>query len=252
VVLSALPLTLTRLLSFESSGPYTADGFTESTLPWTLVIVTPLTLAAVLLGLRNRLPRAVPPAFGLVMGVGLVLTETSAFWAAFFVEQSDSYDPGPALFCLFAGWAVVGAAAVVILTRTAIGTRAAMVNDWRIVYPLVVLSSVVVAMVTVSEAETPWIWIENNSEPVVLGLAALPLTLLVLRAEQAVAGLVAVTVLAVWMLYYLFRDYVLQQTGIEPGTRMTEIVCVLLALAACYLAQVRALRGPAATEPVPR
>jgi hypothetical protein len=252
VVLSALPIILSRVLSFESTAPYTADGFGSSNLPWVLAVVVPLALGAVLLALRKQLAWAVPPASGLILGAGLVLTETSAFWAAFFVEQSDSYDPGPALFSLFAGWAVIGAAAVVIMTRTPLGTRAAIVNDWRIVWALVVLACVVVSMVTLSEAETPWVWIENNSGPVVVGLAALPLTLLVLRTDQAVAGLVAVTVLAFWLLYYLVRDYVQQLTGIEPGTRMTEIVCLLLAVAVCYLAQVRALRGPAATEPAPR
>ena len=46
-------------------------------------------------------------------------------------------------------------------------------------------------------------WIENNAAVVVLGLAALLLTLLALRSDQAVAGLVAVTVLAFWLLYFL-------------------------------------------------
>jgi hypothetical protein len=252
VVLSALPLTLSRLLSFESTGPYTADGLGSAPLPWTLAVVVPLVVAAVLLALRNQLSWAVPPATGLILGAGLVLTETSVFWTALFIEDNDSYDPGPALWCLFAGWAVVVAAAVVLLTRTPLGTRATIVNDWRGLFGLVALGSVVVAMVTVSEAETPWVWIQNNSGLVVLGLAALPLTLLVLRTDQAVAGLVAVTVLAFWLMYYFVRDYVQQLTGIEPGTRMTEIVCLLLTLAACYLAQVRGLRRPAATEPASR
>ena len=249
VVLSALPLTLTRLLSFESSNPYTADGFSESTVPWTLAIVVPLALGAVLLALRNTVPRAVPLAYGLVLGVALVLTESSAFWAAFFVEQRDSYDPGPALWSLFAGWAVVGAAAVVILTRTPLGTRGRVVNDWRIACAFVVLASVVLAMVTVSEAETPWVWIQNNAELVVLGLAALPLTLLVLRTDQAIAGLVAMALLAFWNIYWLVRDYGQQLSGIDPPKRMTEIVCVVLILLACVVAQARALRASTA-EPV--
>ena len=75
------------------------------------------------------------------------------FWAAFFVEERASYDPGPALWCLFAGWAVVVAGAVVIFTRTPFGARATISNDWRIACALVVLACVVVAMATVSEAE---------------------------------------------------------------------------------------------------
>ena len=58
VVLSALPLTLARLLSFESSNPYTFDGYFETTVPWTLAIVVPLSLAVLLMALQSRLPGA--------------------------------------------------------------------------------------------------------------------------------------------------------------------------------------------------
>jgi hypothetical protein len=198
--------------------------------------------------LRGRLPWVLPPAVGLVVGAGLVLTETSAFWAAFFVQERSSYDAGPALWCLFAGWAVVVAAAVVILTRTPFGTRGTISNDWRIVCALVVLASAVVAMATVSEAESLWVWIENNAAPVVFGLVALGLTLFRLRADQAVAGLVAVAVLGFWLLYFLVQDYVQQFSGIDPPKRMTEIVCVVLALLACWAAQARSVLRPATTS----
>jgi hypothetical protein len=257
VVLSALPLTLARLLSFESSNPYTFDGYFETTVPWTLGIVVPLSVAVLfmalqIMALQSRLPRALPPAFGLVLGAGLVLTENSAYWAAFFVEERASYDPGPALWCLFAGWAVVVAGAVVILTRTPFGTRATISTDWRIACALVVLACVVVAMATVSEAQTPWVWIENNAGLVVFGLVALGLTLLRLRADQAVAGLVAVTVLGFWLLYFWVQDSLQQFSGIDPPKRMTEIVCVVLALCACCAAQARPVLGPTTASSLPR
>jgi hypothetical protein len=252
IVLSALPLTLARLLTVETSNPYTFDGYFETTVPWTLAIVLPLGLAVVLLLLRRRLPWTVPPAVGLVVGAGLVLTEDSVFWAAFFVEERSSYDPGPALWCLFAGWAVVVAAAVVILVRTPFSTRGTIANDWQIGCALVVLVSVVVAMVGVSEAETPWIWIQNNAAPVALAVLALGLTLFRLRSDQAVAGLVAVGVLGFWILWFLVQDYVQQFSGIEPSTRRTEIVCVGLTLFACCVAQARSVLRPRATAAPPR
>jgi hypothetical protein len=252
VVSSALPLTLARLLSFETGNPYTFDGYFETTVPWTLGVVVPLSVAVLLMALHTRLPRALPPAFGLVLGAGLVLTENSAFWAAFFVEERASYDPGPALWCLFAGWAVVVAGAVVILTRTPFGTRATISTDWRIACALVVLACVVVAMATVSEAQTPWVWIENNAGLVVFGLVALGLTLLRLRADQAVAGLVAVTVLGFWLLYFWIQDSLQQFSGIDPPKRMTEIVCVVLALCACCAAQARSVLGPTTASSLPR
>jgi hypothetical protein len=247
IVLSALPLTLARLLNVETSNPYTFDGYFETTVPWTLAVVVPLGLAALMLLLRHRLPWTLAPAVGLVVGAGLVLTEDSLFWAALFVQERSSYDPGPALWFLFAGWAVVVAAAVVVLTRTPFGTRGTIANDWQIVCALVVLVSVVVAMAAVSEAETPWVWIENNAAPVTLGVLALGLTLLRLRADQAVAGLVALAVLSFWLLYFLVQDYVQQFSGIDPPTRRTEIVCLVLTLLACCAAQARSVLRPTAT-----
>jgi hypothetical protein len=250
IVLSALPLTLARLLNVETSNPYTFDGYFETTVPWTLAVVVTLTLAALLLLLRGQLPWALPPAVGLVVGVGLVLTENSVFWAALFVQERSSYDPGPALWSLFAGWALVVAAAVVMLTRTPFGARGTIATDWQIACALVVLVCAVVAMATVSEADTPWVWIENNAAPLVLGVPALGLTLFRLRADQAVAGLVAVATMGFWVLYFLVQDYVQQFSGIDPATRRTQIICVVLALFACGAAQARSVRrSTAATAP---
>jgi hypothetical protein len=174
------------------------------------------------------------------------------FWAAFFIEENDSYYPGAAVWSLFAGAAVVIAAGVVVLTRTPIGTRPALANDWRIGAALVALGAVVVAMATVSEAESPWIWLENNAELIVLGVAGLALTLTRLRRDQALAGLVAVSVLGYWLLYYMIRDYVEQYSGIEPSERMTEILCVVVTLLACFAAQATTVLRPAATTSEPR
>ena len=110
VVLSALPLTLSRLLAFESSYPDTADEFSESTVPWSLFVVLPLVAAAGLLAARRSLPRALPAAFGLVLGGGLVLVEHAVFWVFYFVENRGSYSVGPALWLLVAGAVVVAAA----------------------------------------------------------------------------------------------------------------------------------------------
>ena len=247
VVLSALPLTLARLLYAETSNPYTFDAYFETTVPWTLAVVVPLVLAALMMLVRSRLPWALPPAVGLLVGAAAVLTEDSVFWAAFFVQQRSSYHPGPALWSLVAGWAVVVGAVVVVLSRTPFGMRGTIARDWQLVCALVVLVSVVVAMATVSGAESLWVWIGNNAAPVTLGVLALGLTLFRLRRDQAVAGLVAVSVLGFWLLYFLVQDYVQQFSGIDPATRRTEIVCVVLALLACATAQGRSLRSGTAT-----
>jgi hypothetical protein len=249
VVLSALPLTLARLLDAETSNPYTFDAYFETTVPWTLAVVVPLAAAAGLLLLRARLPWTLPAAVGLLVGAAGVLTEDSVFWAAFFVQERSSYDPGPGLWSLFAGWAVVVAAVVVILTRTPFGTRGTIATDWQMACALAVLVSVVVAMAGVTEAASLWVWIQNNAAPVTLGVLALALTLFRLRRDQAVAGLVGLTVLAIWLLYFLVQDYVQQFSGIEPATRRTEIICVIIVLIACVAAQGRTVRRPRVLRP---
>jgi hypothetical protein len=200
----------------------------------------------VLLGVGERRPGALSRGVGLVLGTALVLTETSIYWADRFVDERDSLAPGPALGFLFLGWAVVVGAAVAGVTRSGLGVKAAARADWGIVCALVVVVCLVVAMAGVSAAENPWVWLRNNAGLLLLGLAALPPCLLRLRRDQAVAGLVAVTVLAFWLVYFFVDDYVRQYSGIEPSTRRTEIVCVVLIVVACYVAQVR---GPRSLPP---
>src|SRR3954447_25405620 len=188
VLISALPLTLARVLHFESSYPNTFDQLAESTVPWTLAVVLPLVAAAVLLGLGERRPGALPWGVGLVLGTALVLTETSIYWADRFVDERDSLAPGPALGFLLLGWAAVVGAAVAGVTRSGLGVRAAARADRGIVCALVVVVCLVVAMAGVSAAGNPWVWLRNNAGLLLLGLAALPQCLLRLRRDQAVAG----------------------------------------------------------------
>jgi lipopolysaccharide export LptBFGC system permease protein LptF len=78
---------------------------------------------------------------------------------------------------------------------------------------------------------------------VILALAALAVTLLQPRADQALAGLVAVTVLAFWLVYFFVLDHVQQESGIPQSTRRTEIVCVLVVVGACAVASAGSLRA---------
>jgi hypothetical protein len=254
VVLSLLPLVLVRVLDFESSYPYTAAEFGTPILPWVLAVLLPLAAGAVLLLLRGRWPRGEASGYGLVVGAGLVLTETSLFWTAFFAESSNSYERGPALWSLYAGWVVVVAADVVVLTRSSLAGRPGIVRNWRLACALVAVIAVAVAASTVSEAGDPWAWLANNAELVVLGLAALAVTLLRLRPDQAVAGIIAVTVLGFWLVYFLARDYVEQRVGIPSSTRRTEIVCVLVVVLACGVASLGTLRArrPAMAQEIRR
>ena len=242
---SAVPLTLSRLLSFESSYPDTADEFNESTGPWTLLIVLPLVAGAGLLAVRRRFPEGLPVAFGLVLGGGLVLVEHATFWIFFFVQNRDSYPVGPAFWSLLVGAAVVAAAGVVVLTRSQLAERGTVRTDWRVACALVVVACVVWFLVSGPEADTVSWWFALYVGTLVLGAAALPITLLWLRSDQRVAALVALTLFALWTLYWAVRELVDPQLGLEPTVLRVEIVSVVLTLLACFAAQAGPSRASA-------
>lgn len=241
VVLSALPLTLYRLLYFEAGYPATADGYNESTVPWTMFVVLPLVAAAGLLVARRRLPWALPVGLGLVLGVSLVLVEHATFWAFFFVEFEGSYAAGPALWALLVGAAVVAAAGAVVLVRSPLRGGATVRTDWRVACAFVVAACLLWFLVSGPPADTvPW-WVALYVGTLLLGAAALPITLLWLRSEQRVAALVAITIFGAWTAYFGIRELVDPQIGLEPSVARAHVICVVLTLLACVAAQT----GPA-------
>ena len=237
VALSALPLTLYRLLSFETGYPATADSFSESTGPWTMLIVLPLVAAAGLLSARARLPWALPVAFGLVLGAGLVLVEHAAYWVFFFIENRSSFTVGPALWMLVLGAALVAAAGVVVLTRSSLAGRAPVRSDWRVACALVVAACAVWFLVAGPETYTvPW-WIALYEGTLLLGAAALPVTLLWLRSDQRTAALVAITLFGLWSAYFIVRELVDPKLDVDASVWRVELVSVVLTLLACWAAQ---------------
>jgi hypothetical protein len=238
VVLSSLPLTLSRLLSFESSTPYTADGFSESTLPWTVLVVLPLVVAAGLLAVRAQLPRLQPVALGLVLGAGLVLVETAAFWFFFFYDNRASYVVGPALWSLDVGAVLVAAADVVVLTRSSVAGRASARIDWRALCAVVVVAAAFITIASGQETSTGAAWLASHEGTLLLAAAALPLTLLRLRGDQRTAGLVALILFGLWSVYFPVRELVAPMLGLEPSVWVAEIACVVVTVVACYVAQV--------------
>jgi hypothetical protein len=238
VLLSAVPLGLSRVLPFEAPSAQTADEFAETTVPWLLGVVLPLAAAAVLLVLSERLARAAPTALGLMLGAGLVLTEQVLFWVAFFVDHRDSYVLGPAFWSLVAGWAVVGVAGVLALTGSSLAARVSVSRDWRTLCALVVVVCVGVSVVAQPEAADVWGWLQLNAGVVILGPAALAVAGLRLREDQRGAALVALGVLVVWTLYFPLRELAAPTLGIEPAVWVVEIVTVVLIAAACCTAQL--------------
>ncbi|WP_305852290.1 caspase, EACC1-associated type [Blastococcus sp. PRF04-17] len=252
VLLSALPLTLFRLLYFETSYPHTADSWTESTLPWTVFVVLPLVAAAGLLAARSRVGWALPVAAGLLLGAGLVLVEHALFWIFFFTYYRDSYTVGAALWFLVLGAVVVVAAAVVILSRPPLAGRPGARADWRVACALVVVACVLWFLASGPETHAPSYWLAVYEGTFLLGGAALAVTLLWLSSGQRVAALVGITLFGLWSVYWIVRELQTQDLGIEEPVLQTELIGVLLTLLACYAAQIGPARQPAATSPPSR
>jgi hypothetical protein len=238
VLLSAVPLTLARTLPFEAPSEQTADVFAESTVPWTLFVVLPLTACVVLLAVSDRSPRLLPPAAGLLVGAALALVETVLFWISFFVYYRESYLAGSALWALIAGTAVVATAAVVALVGSPLRARPSMFRDWRLVCAAAVLTSLVIAVAAWPDDPDLSLWLQRNSSVLVLGPAGLALTLLRLRDGLRTAGLVAVAVLALWTAYFPLRELAAPALGTPASVSVAEVVCAVVVLAACCVAQL--------------
>jgi hypothetical protein len=251
LLLSAVPLTLSRLLSFETSSPYTADSFTESTGAWTGFVVLPLVAAVALLAARTRLGWALPLASGLVLGTGLVLVEHAVFWVFYFIENWSSYNVGAALWLLVLGAAVVVAAAVV-LVRSALAGRAPVRTDWRIASALVVVGSVLWYLVAGPESDYPAWWVALYEGTLLLGGAALTVTLLWLDSAQRIAALVGITIFGLWSVYWIVREIQTNALGIELSVSQTALTGVVLMVVACYVAQIGPARQPSATPTTSR
>jgi hypothetical protein len=251
VVAAAVPLLLSRLLAFESSVPYTADEFSESTAQWSLVVVVPLVVAVGLLAARSRLPGLLPVALGLVAGVGLALVENAVFWIFWFVENADGYDAGPATVVLIVGTLVVTAAGVLGATRGPLAGRPNLRADWRVACAVVVVAAALVSLVYGPETFTVPAWISASVGTLLLAAVALPLTLVRLRADQRVAALVAVTVFGVWLVFFPVRELLTDSPvlGLEDSVWVARVVGVVLTLLACVAAQAG---RAAATSPDPR
>jgi hypothetical protein len=255
VVFSGLPLTLSRLLYFESSSPDTADEFSESTASWTLVIVLPLVAAAVLLAAGARFPRLLPVAGGLVIGESLVLAESAGFWTFWFIDNSDSNTAGPAFWWLVVGAAVVVAAGVLTVTRTPLAGRpGTRTPDWRFAAALLVVIAAAISLDGGPESYSFPGWVSNSVGTLLLGAVALPLTLLRLRRDQRLAALVAVPLFGVWLVWFPLTELLSDSPllGLEPSRWVARIADVVLTLLACALAQAGPTMQSAAASAPPR
>jgi hypothetical protein len=240
VVVGAVLLTFSRTLVFVASYDDTAQQFYDSRVPWIALVAVPLGVTGVLLAWGWWRRRALPWALGLLLGVGLVLTGSVFFWSAYFMANRDSYTPGPAFGFFVGGWAVLVAAGVLALRRPPIGSPAALVTDWRVVWAVVVLACLVASVGTGSDESTVAGWLAKNAGAIVLAGAALPLTLLRLDRVQRLVGLVAISLFGLWTVFFPIRALVTGGDGDFSSERADApalLACTVITVAVCFLAQ---------------
>ena len=195
---------------------------------------------------RAPVPWALPVAFGLVLGAGLVLVEHAAYWVFYFVRTASSYTAGPALWC--SSWAPRSwrRPASSSCTRSPLAGRPPVRTDWRVACALVVVACAVWFLVAGPETDTAAWWLALYEGTLLLGAAALPVTLLWLRSDQRTAALVAITLFGLWSAYFIVRELVDPQLDVDPSVWRVELVSVVLTLLACFAAQAGPARAPSA------
>ena len=210
------------------------------------MVVLPLAAAAGLLLARRRLPQALPVAFGLVLGGGLVLLEHASVLDLLLRRVQRQLRGGPLPSGCSCGSRGRGGGRRRRPHPVAAGRAADLRADWRVACALVVVACVVWFLASGPEADTvPW-WVAHYVGTLLLGAAALPITLLWLRSDQRIAALIAVTLFALWTLYWAVRELVDPQLGLEQSVLRVEIIGAVLTVLACFAAQAGPARAPSA------
>lgn len=237
VVLGAVPLTLSRLLTFEAVNGHTAQELADNLVPWLLFIVLPLAAGTLLLSLCAGSTHPAVAAVGLLSGGALTLTELVLFYSAFFVDLGTSHAPGPAFWMMAIGGVLVLVAAFMALARPPIAGPVAFRRDPWLFAAAVVLACLVVSVVSRPDSSGIADWLQSNSNALVVAPIALCLTVLRLSSPQRIAGLVAVASFTLWTVYFPLRQLDSGSDAREPSEWLLEIVCAVGVLAACAATQ---------------
>jgi hypothetical protein len=229
---------LSRFLVFESSYAVTAAEAGQRTLPWLLAVGLPLVAASVLLIVLSGERRALASSAGLAGGAGLAQLDQSFATAAYWATPDSNELPGPGWWIALLGAVALLAAVVVVLRSPGFRARPVLRRDWRaVVATVVVLGALGVRLDAFAEA---WPWLSVNEPPILLALACLPLTLLALGSAQRLTGLVAVTILGVWVCLAHVYAVVDQSFPVDQRAAVLAIATALVSVAACLLAQLGA------------
>jgi hypothetical protein len=242
-------LVLSRFVVFERSDSETAADFGISATAWVLGVAAPWLGALLLFIAWGSAPWTGSLAVGLVLGAVLSGIDQTLGTLALFVYPDGSDDPGP-------GWwlSIVGTTLLlgcVVLVREALLDATAQVRrDWRALLAVVLVVAALVAWLQAFDGF--YIWFAGVESGLLLAAVCLPLTALALSAGQRLGGLAAVTVLGAWLVAMDLHAFAVDTFLHDARSTATALVCTLVSVGACFLAQVRPPSRRPAADVAPR
>jgi hypothetical protein len=238
VLAAAALLTASRLLVFENANGYRAADLGWSTATWTLEVTVPLLLAAgLLLAARNR-RAAAALAYGLLGGAALSLTGQLLEWGARFADVG--YTVGPGWWSLLLGTlALVGGVAAAVSSPWLRAAPRLRRDPVAVAAALAVVAALGLWVFAVGRADLPiGSWLFYKGSGVLFTLVCLPVAVLRLDGMQRLLALAAVTTFAVAQEVGGVEIVVHQTEGFDTGAVLRALLAVLVAVAACYGAQL--------------
>jgi hypothetical protein len=234
---------VSRVVVFESVNGETAGDYGISATAWVLGVAAPLVGALLLFIAWGGAPWTGPLAVGLVLGAAFSGIEQTLGTVALFVYSDGSDAPGLGWWLSIAGTALL-LGCVAVAREAVFDLRARVRRDGR---ALVAVGLVVVALVAWLQAfDGFYIWFAGVEPGLLLATLCLPLTALELSARQRTAGLAAVTVFGVWLVASGLHAFAVDTFVHDARSTGTGLVCTLVSVGACYLAQI----GPPRPRPV--
>ena len=121
------------------------------------------------------------------------------------------------------------------------------------VWTLVVVGCLGASIGTGVEESTVAGWLAKNAGALVLAAAALPLPLLRFDRDQWLAGLVAISLLGAWTVFFPARALLSSSSQFDPERPGAGVLlaCTVVTVAVCFVAQWTARRSPQPASTVP-
>jgi hypothetical protein len=235
-------LLLSRFLIFESTY---GSLVTDIGIPWQTWLIgagLPLLVAGQMLILRGTQPRTLAFAGGLVAGAALSQLDLVLASGGYWADPDTDETPGPGWWVQVVGTVVLIACVVVLLRGQVLRGRPRLRRDWRALVAAVLVFAAL--LLWLDAYGDYWVWFAQNEPVLLLAAVCLPLSLLDLSPAQRLFGLVAVSVLGLWVAAGPIRALITDSLPVDARAAVLSLVSVFLSVGACWLAQAWPPRRP--------